>query len=154
MKPVHISKLISKQLGKNSLYPVIKNWHRIVGSIIFRIAAPLKVTKGTLIVGVKTHQWLQELGFSKETMIKKISEYSRGITDVQFILKSDIRKPSEAALERKKAREERVITSLTAKDISFIKTAVADIKDEELKDIFENLLKTKLCNGRESKKLK
>ena len=149
MKPILISKLINKQLGKhlgsNNLYPVIKNWHRIVGSIIFRIAVPVKIKKNTLIVGVTTHQWLQELSFSKETMLKKIKEYSRTIMDVQFILKSDIKKGPAKDIKKDSAAS-RPRASLSAADITFIKSAVVDVKDEELKEIFENILKISLSN--------
>ncbi|MCX6111982.1 MAG: DUF721 domain-containing protein, partial [Proteobacteria bacterium] len=127
MKPMHISQIINKQLGKNFLYPVIKNWHNIVGPIIFKIAVPIKVKKNVLLVGVKNHQWLQELSFSKEIMLKKISKYSKGITDVQFLLKSDIRKKSDIKNDKKKTELEAVSRALTTKDISFIKYAVADV---------------------------
>ena len=123
---------------------MIKNWRNIVGPIIFKIAVPIKVKKETLIVGVKTHQWLQELSFSKETMLGKISKYSKTITDVQFILKSEIKKSSILKNENKKIKIDTITKALTVKDISFIQHAVADVKDDELKNLFENILKMKL----------
>ena len=146
MKPMHISQIINKQLGKNSLYVVIKNWRNIVGPIIFKIAVPIKIKKETLLVGVKTHQWLQELSFSKETMLQKISGYSKTITDVQFILRSEIKKMSVIKDEKKKAKMESISKALTEKDVLFIQNAIVDFKDNDLKDIFENILKIKLSN--------
>lgn len=151
MKPVHISQIINKQLGKNSLYPVIKNWHKIVGPIIFKIAAPIKVKNDTLLVGVKNHQWLQELSFLKQTMLSKVSEYSRSIKDVQFILKTDIRKKTDIENEKKKVKMQNISASLTDKDIRFINTVITDVKDEQLKEIFENILKIKLYSKKQDK---
>ena len=144
MKPMHISQIINKQLGKNSLYAVIKNWRNIVGPIIFKIAVPIKVKKETLIVGVKTHQWLQELSFSKETMLQKISKYSKTITEVQFILRSEIKKKSYIKNENKKTKTDANSRALTEKDISFIQHTVSDVKDNDLKNMFESILKMKL----------
>lgn len=151
MKPVHISQIINKQLGKNSLYPVIKNWRNIVGPIIFKVAAPIKIKGDTLLVGVKNHQWLQELSFLKQTMLSKVSEYSRSIKDVQFILKTDIRKKTDIENEKKKIKMQDISASLTDKDISFITTSISCIKDDELKEIFENILKIKLSEKKQVK---
>lgn len=84
---IHISTIINKgAIARNPLYILVKNWEKITGETIFRVTYPLKIKNETVIVGVKTHAWLQELNMSKQLMIDNINKYTNKITDVQFTL--------------------------------------------------------------------
>lgn len=84
---IHISTIIKKgTIARNPLYILVKNWKKITGETIFRVTYPLKIKNETVIVGVKTHAWLQELNMSKQLMIDNINKYTNKITDVQFTL--------------------------------------------------------------------
>ena len=84
---IHISSIINKgAIARNPLYILVKNWKKITGETIFKVTYPLKIKNETVIVGVKTHAWLQELNMSKQLMIDNINKYTNKITDVQFTL--------------------------------------------------------------------
>jgi len=83
----HISSVINNKLGREPLFIIFRNWKEIVGEIIFKVAAPIKLKENILIVAVTTHPWLQELTLSKHLMLKKINRFSSDVKDVQFILK-------------------------------------------------------------------
>jgi hypothetical protein len=84
---IHISSIINKgPIARNPLYILVKNWKKITGETIFKVTYPLKIKEETVIVGVKTHAWLQELNMSKHLMIDNIKKYTNKITDVQFVL--------------------------------------------------------------------
>jgi len=88
---MHISTIINRAaIGKNPLYIVVKNWKKITGETIFKVTYPLKIKNETVIVGVKTHAWLQELNMSKQLMLDNIKKFTTKVTDVQFTL--DIKK--------------------------------------------------------------
>jgi predicted nucleic acid-binding Zn ribbon protein len=84
--PTRLSVLINQNLSKLPLYSINKNWKNIVGNILFKSTTPLKIKDQTLIVGVSTHSWIQELNLTKETMLEKIKPYCASIKDVKFIL--------------------------------------------------------------------
>ena len=77
-------------------------------------------------------------------MLQKISKYSKTITEVQFILRSEIKKKSYIKNENKKTKTDANSRALTEKDISFIQHTVSDVKDNDLKNMFESILKMKL----------
>jgi len=84
---IHISTIINRGLiAKNPLYILVKNWKKITGETLFKVTYPLKIKNGTIIVGVKTHSWLQELNMSKQLMIDNIKKFTTEVTEVQFIL--------------------------------------------------------------------
>lgn len=84
--PVRLSTAINKRFGAVPLYSINMNWKNIVGNILFRSTMPLKIKEKTLIVGVTTHPWLQELTLTKNVMLDKIRPYWKEIEDVKFIL--------------------------------------------------------------------
>ena len=84
---IHISSIINKgAIAQNPLYILVKNWKKITGETIFKVTYPLKIKNETVIVGVKTHAWLQELNMSKQLMMDNIKKFTAKVTDVQFTL--------------------------------------------------------------------
>ena len=73
-------------MGKSPLYIVVKNWKKITGETLFKVTHPVKIKGNTIIIGVKTHSWLQELNMSKDLMLENIKKFTSDISDVQFIL--------------------------------------------------------------------
>lgn len=84
--PVRLSTIISKRFGAVPLYSINKNWRNIVGNILFKSTTPLTIKEKTLIVGVSSHPWLQELNLTKQTILEKIRPFWKEIEDVKFIL--------------------------------------------------------------------
>jgi len=75
MALTHVSNIISKKFGKNSLYVLIKNWRQITGETIFKISAPVKIKDKTLIIAVKNNVWLQELSFGALRATSRTSQH-------------------------------------------------------------------------------
>ncbi|MBN1114305.1 MAG: DUF721 domain-containing protein [Oligoflexia bacterium] len=148
----HISSIVEGGIGKKPLYRIIKNWQQIVGDIVFRVAAPLKIRNNILIVGVTTNPWLQELILSRHTMLDKIKKTCTGVKDIQFILKTDIEvryanPPAETSCKDPlKAR-------IYPKDLEYIEYATRQINDSDLKNIFEKILKKKITMTRDKASL-
>ncbi len=78
--------MINKKFEDVPLYSINRHWRTIVGNILFKSTSPLKIKEKTLIVGVSSHPWLQELTLTKEIMLEKIKPYWKDIEDVKFIL--------------------------------------------------------------------
>ncbi len=84
--PIRLSAMINKRFGTIPLYSINKNWRAIVGNLLFKSTTPLKIKDKTLIVGVSSHPWLQELTMTKNIMLEKIKPYWDEIEDIKFIL--------------------------------------------------------------------
>jgi len=84
--PIRLSTIINKKFENVPLYEVNRHWRAIVGDILFKSTSPLKIKEKTLIVGVSSHPWLQELTLTKDVMLEKIKPYWKDVEDVKFIL--------------------------------------------------------------------
>lgn len=145
MALTHISSIINRKFGKNSLYALIKNWRQITGDIIFKISAPVKIKGDILIVAVKNNVWVQELSFSKSKLLEKLHNYAADVKDVVFILSSEFNKDrKEQANPRSTTKERSIKPKLSNTDLEFIDSILKKIEDKELKGIFENIIKVKL----------
>jgi hypothetical protein len=144
MALTHVSNIISKKFGKNSLYVLIKNWRQITGETIFKISAPVKIKDKTLIVAVKNNVWLQELSFFKTKLLGALHKYTPEIKEVLFILSSEFNKKTDKP--KNKPKDKPGLNTLTSTDTKFISSILEKIEDKELKGIFENIIKIKLTN--------
>lgn len=106
--------------------------------------APAFLKKGQLLINVDSAQWLQEISFHTEEMIKKLDSF--GVKDIRLrvgrVRQSDPerrRKGKNAAQENKSARR-----ALSAVEKSLISDLTSPVKDPELKDSIQRALKSAL----------
>jgi hypothetical protein len=145
MALTHVSSIINRKFGKNSLYALIKNWRQITGDIIFRISAPIKIKGDTLIVAVKNNVWVQELSFLKSKLLEKLHNYAPDVKDIVFILSSELNRDKEAQSKfEPNLKEKSPRPKLNNTDLEFINSILKKIEDKELRGIFENIIKVKL----------
>ena len=76
---IPISRLLGKAVaGKDwkeglQLGKLMARWETIVGQAIAQHAQPVRMQRTTLVLTVTNHAWMQELGFLKQDILKKIS---------------------------------------------------------------------------------
>lgn len=59
---------------------VLEAWGRLVGTQIAGVTQPRIVTEdGTLVVGVTTHGWMQELSLMERSLLARINESGAGV---------------------------------------------------------------------------
>jgi predicted nucleic acid-binding Zn ribbon protein len=67
---------------------VVPEWGARVGAAIAAVTAPLRVSRGTLIVAVRTSAWLMELRFMEREILRALNEgRSKGhIERIRFVM--------------------------------------------------------------------
>jgi predicted nucleic acid-binding Zn ribbon protein len=74
---------IKKKLHEQDAFVV---WDEAVGERIAKVAIPMRILRGTLIVGVKSGVWRNELSMRKQEIIRRINELLGGeiVKDIKF----------------------------------------------------------------------
>lgn len=67
---------------------VLPEWNERVGAAIAGVTTPLRVSRGTLIVAVRTSAWLMELRLMEREILRRLNEgRDRGrIEKVRFVM--------------------------------------------------------------------
>ncbi len=103
--------------------------------------APAFLKKGQLLINVDSAQWLQEISFHTEEMIKRLDSF--GVKDIRLRVgrvrhaDPERRKGKNAAQETRSARR-----ALSAVEKSLISDMTSPVKDPELKDSIQRALKS------------
>ncbi len=80
-KPRAIAEALSEMMSARGLDEevarvwVLEAWGRLVGPQIAGVTQPRLMTEdGTLVVGVKTHGWMQELSLMERSLLAKVND--------------------------------------------------------------------------------
>jgi len=86
LKSVLKSHGLEKKLAR---YEFILQWKEIVGAEIAKRARPEYIRGDTLVVGVESSTWAQELSFQKDIILNRLKRYSdfEGLVDIHFKVK-------------------------------------------------------------------
>jgi predicted nucleic acid-binding Zn ribbon protein len=92
--PKQVREALAKYLEKAGIAEhieaasVVPEWAERVGPAIAAVTAPLRVSAGTLIVGVRSSAWMNELKMMEKEIISRInSGRSRGrIERIRFLM--------------------------------------------------------------------
>jgi predicted nucleic acid-binding Zn ribbon protein len=70
---------------------VLPEWGERVGPAIAAVTAPLRVSRGTLLVAVRTSAWLMELRLMEREIVRRLNEgRERGhIERVRFVMEEE-----------------------------------------------------------------
>lgn len=77
--PSQLSELLKKFLAKSEVgeqieaASVVPEWSERVGPAIAAVTTPLRVSQGTLVVGVRSSAWLTELKMMERDIISKVN---------------------------------------------------------------------------------
>jgi len=117
-----------KQLGIEDgvrLQRIRNNWSEIFEKSISPHMFPAALKEGELLLHVESPAWMQQLTYFKKELVRKLSAY--GITDVRFRLgRITKKKPQQEA--------EKPMRTLSPEEVLFAASAVADLRNEALKD--------------------
>jgi predicted nucleic acid-binding Zn ribbon protein len=74
---------IKKKLHEQDAFVV---WDEAVGERIAAIAKPMRMIRGTLIVGVKSGAWRNELSMRKQEIVRRLNELlgDETVKDIKF----------------------------------------------------------------------
>lgn len=112
-----------------------KKWMGIFDAPINEHTWPKNLKEGTLYVTVDSHIWLAELKLLKETFLNKVKSYD--ISDVEFRYGRIYRRNC-------KNTEHRTTFNISEYQKNWIIELTGKIKDEEIKNLTENVIKKSL----------
>jgi predicted nucleic acid-binding Zn ribbon protein len=78
-QPSLVGDVLSRYLSRSGMAPkveaasVIPEWEERVGPQIAAVTTPLRVSEGTLFVGVSTSAWLMELDKMKDALLRRLN---------------------------------------------------------------------------------
>ena len=116
-----------KELGMEDalrLYRIRKSWVGTLGSPLCLHTFPAMLSGGRLNVNVDTAAWLQQVGFYRSLISKKLSRF--GVADVRFRL-GRVESCTDAPADTGPLLK-------GSPDHEFIEEMLAELKDEELKE--------------------
>ena len=126
------------KVREHRVFPI---WEKVVGKDIAKNSAPNRIDRGLLVVVTKNPTWTQQLTMMKKKIIDKINVEldDEIVKDIRFI-QGEIPplKKTEAIPQRPK--EDRFESSPEI-DQEWLEELTKDIKDKELKEILDNILK-------------
>jgi predicted nucleic acid-binding Zn ribbon protein len=93
-RPLRVSEALQKYLADSGIgerideATVLPEWEERVGPAIARVTVPLRVSHGTLVVGVRSSAWLMELKLMEREILRRLNEgRSKGrIQGIRFIM--------------------------------------------------------------------
>jgi predicted nucleic acid-binding Zn ribbon protein len=91
-QPSLVGDVMNRYLARSGLAPkveaasVIPEWEERVGPQIAAVTTPLRVSEGTLFVGVATSAWLMELNLMKEELLRRLNAGKRAGKIRQIVL--------------------------------------------------------------------
>lgn len=115
-------------------------WSDIFERPVLLHISPASYREGELLINVDSPIWMQQLGFYKEDITKKLSGF--GVNRVRFRLGKVFRLGKSESFSEKK--------QLTADDLSYINDIVSSVRDEELRNSIKKAMERSLIH----KKLK
>lgn len=70
---------------------VVPEWEQLVGDAIAAVTVPVRVSRGTLLVAVRTSTWLMELRLMERDILRRVNEgRGRGrIERIRFVMTGD-----------------------------------------------------------------
>lgn len=142
----HISDIIDNSLTKLSLsgrlreYKLHLAWPDIVGALIAKRTAPVKLIRKTLYVNVSSQTWMTELQYQKIDIIEKIKEEfdDEFVNEIIFrfgsLTRPATRKKSVTETKQTAGVEQKAYTS------DFIDKTVTPVKDKELRELIRRTM--------------
>ena len=124
--------------GGLKLTTIKKDWENIVGDTIAAHTSPYILKGGVLTLIVDTPQWMHHLGFFKEEIKCKLTEYH--VKDIRFSLGKLPEKPGTEIKENE--------IEISDSDTRYIDNTLRVIKDKELKESCRVLLTHVLTKGK------
>lgn len=102
-KPARLGDALQNYLAESGLQErieeagILPDWEERVGAAIAAVTVPVRVSRGTMIVAVRTSSWLMELRLMEREILRKLNE-GRGkarIQRIRFVMTGDEDKPEE-----------------------------------------------------------
>jgi len=126
------------KVREHRVFPI---WDEVVGDEIAKNSAPNRIDRGLLVVVTKNPTWTQQLTMMKKKIINKINEAldDEIVKDIRFI-QGEIPQLKKTEVTPKKSKEDKLKSSPEI-DPKELNELTKDIKDEELKEILENIIK-------------
>jgi len=144
-----VEEVLSSVLNKSGLteksehLKIYKIWPAIVGEKIAENTCLESVKRGTLFVNASSSAWMQELHFLKDMIIEKLEkELGEGTV-------KDIRLKTGLVLSRGSEKIDLSDIPLNDDEIKMTEDESGGIKDPEVREAFQHLMKTHLKSKKE-----
>ncbi|CAN5891063.1 hypothetical protein BH23GEM9_BH23GEM9_01800 [soil metagenome] len=88
---------------------VLPDWEERVGAAIAAVTVPVRVSRGAMIVAVRTSAWLMELRIMEREILRRLNEgRDRGrIHRIRFVMTGDEDAPEEPERKPRRSRRNR-----------------------------------------------
>jgi predicted nucleic acid-binding Zn ribbon protein len=102
-KPTRLGDALQSYLRESGLderveeATILPEWDERVGAAIAAVTQPVRVSRGTLLIAVRTSGWLMELRLMEREILRRINEgRERGrISRIRFVITGDEDAPEE-----------------------------------------------------------
>jgi predicted nucleic acid-binding Zn ribbon protein len=114
-KPAKLGDALQNYLHESGLQErieeagVLPEWDERVGAAIAAVTAPVRVSRGTMIVAVRTSGWLMELRLMEREILRRLNEGRQlgRIERIRFVMTGDEDAPEEPPPRRRGGRRNR-----------------------------------------------
>jgi predicted nucleic acid-binding Zn ribbon protein len=115
-KPAKLSDALQSFLRESGLEErieeaaVLPEWDERVGPAIAAVTRPVRVSRGTMLVAVRTSSWLMELRLMERDILRRVNEgRERGrIERIRFVMSGQEDEPEEPEPRRGGSRKRRL----------------------------------------------
>jgi hypothetical protein len=131
-----------KRLGIDEavrLQQIRNDWQTLFDQPLSLHMSPSRLFEGDLLLSVDSPAWMQQLGFYKKEILKKLAGY--GVRDLRFRIGRVSPKSSQKDHSRKAAE-------LTSEETLFISDVVSGVDDEALRDIIRKTIEKSLLSAK------
>lgn len=154
-KPQPLGEILAKVMAKKNIPHEARDprllslWQQAVGPIVSAQTHPVGVRRTVLQVRVSSPVWLHQLQFLKEEIIGRLNELSpsHNIRQLKLVI-GEIPAPRPEAA--KASRPD--FGQLTPRDRSMIRESLSAVRDEELREIIERVMKKEIGRRRSTQK--
>lgn len=114
----------------------IKNdWNSIFDKPLSLHMSPSRISEGELLLYVDSPVWIQQLGYYKKDLLRKLGAY--GVRNVRFMLGRVSQKKQPIAPAEKPA-------GISPEDESFMNAVISEVCDEDLREAVRGALEKSL----------
>jgi hypothetical protein len=131
-----------KRLGVDEavrLQQIRNDWQTLFEKPLSSHMSPSRLFEGDLLLSVDSPAWLQQLGFCKKEILKKLSDY--GVRDLRFRI-------GRVSTKNRQEDHPRKAVHLSPEETLFISDTVSDVGDELLRETIRKTIEKSLLSAK------
>jgi predicted nucleic acid-binding Zn ribbon protein len=131
-----------KKLGVDEavrLQQIRNDWQTLFEQPLSLHMSPSVLSEGDLLLSVDSPAWMQQLGFCKKDILKKLSGY--GVRDLRFRI-------GRVSTKNRQKNHSRKAAELSSEETVFIADIVSGVDDEALRETIKKTIEKSLLSAK------